>query len=71
MSSDVDPAPVAGCGTCVYSRVMFTEGDDVRPLLECHRYPPQMIVLAEADQELHHAFPSMGDTDWCGEYRHG
>ena len=34
----------------------------------CHRYPPQ-IRFTDSGRVSSSAFPDVGATDWCGEYK--
>jgi hypothetical protein len=36
------------------------------PAMECRRFPPQIIFPRKDDVAV--AFPTVYDTDWCGEY---
>lgn len=50
---------------------------------ECHRYPPKLIAtnstkdyylddghkVIEVDHDPIWAFPQIGDSDWCGEWK--
>jgi hypothetical protein len=37
------------------------------PAMECRRFPPQIIFPRKDDVAV--AFPTVYDTDWCGEYK--
>lgn len=51
------------CETCAFQE----KGD-------CHRYPPQVLVLPEKSKgsigpSAKTVFPEVDDRDWCGEYK--
>lgn len=50
------------CESCKHSRPTIT--DDFEPLLKCHRYPPQLFVLAGV---VNQAWPDANEP--CGEYQ--
>jgi len=54
------------CLTCVHSGKTLL--DDGEPLMECHRYPPQLFH-SEEDGAVRQAYPTIREDDWCGEYR--
>jgi len=50
------------CGNCMY----FTRLHDDADTGACRRYPPAIIVEAQAKATL---FPATAVTSWCGEWR--
>lgn len=68
----VDRAAVVahGCHNCTTWRRLpdeeQTPGEDV--LGECRRYPPTVVVLADADAGPASMYPLVLAKDWCGEH---
>lgn len=60
---NLDPS----CSTCEFSSPTFLD-DQPEPVLECRRFPPTLLSHGDFDG-LTQAWPRVGETDWCGEYR--
>lgn len=51
------------CGACRFSDI---ESNEDGPVLECHRFPPQLI--GGTTDEVLLAWPQVKGGDWCGEW---
>lgn len=56
------PQNVGSCEGCRYAQPVVTANENI--ILECYRYPPQMLVL---DEQIVQAHPDA--VYRCGEYR--
>lgn len=71
-----DPGP---CAQCAYAAVVIVgynaDGVDEggTPVLECHRYPPKLVVVERQSDDWQPAvlFPQVASEDWCGEWAPG
>lgn len=51
------------CRTCRWAEATVLEDG---PVIECRRFPPQLVVPEEGD--VLQAWPQVTDQDWCGEH---
>lgn len=63
------PTDEKGCQTCRFwfppsEQNIADNGDDA--MGECHRYPPQMILVNEIVESW---YPDTYHDEWCGEYQ--
>lgn len=59
---------VAQCCNCRFHR---PPNEDARPPEEsgsCHRYAPRPISVWNMSEQVEVRWPSVDDTEWCGEH---
>ena len=51
-------------------RCRFARSNEIDDGLNCHRYPPRLLVTLESFTGVSQGiFPGVDDSGWCGEFQ--
>lgn len=67
---------IGSCADCLFGVIdVKTGGTEPAPVVECRRFPPQVIVLLAAidedDDGARMLWPQVPGDGWCGEWVDG
>lgn len=53
------------CASCRWAEPRITEDEVAVPVLDCRRFPPQVVIRLEVPTVV---WPQVAEQEWCGEY---